>query len=80
MIGKRLAELRKEAHLSQELLGVRAGIHGVHVNKLENNRVRSPSAATLQALADVLSETLGRQITVDELLGEPEPDGAVASS
>jgi transcriptional regulator with XRE-family HTH domain len=78
LIGKRLAELRKEAHLSQELLGVRAGIHGMHVNKLENNRVRSPSAATLRALADVLSEALGRQVTVDELLGEPEPNGVAS--
>ncbi len=78
MIGKRLAELRDEAGLSQEALGYRAGIHGVHVNKLENGRVRSPGVATLQALADVLSEALGRQITVDDLLADPEPEEATA--
>jgi len=78
LIGKRLAELRDEAGLSQEALGYRAGIHGVHVNKLENGRVRSPGVATLQALADVLSEALGRQITVDDLLADPEPEEATA--
>lgn len=76
MIGKRLAELRDEAGLSQELLGVRAGIHGVHVNRLENGRVKSPSFATLQALARVLSEALGREVTAEELAdSEPEPVG-----
>lgn len=78
LIGKRLAQLRDEAGLSQEILGVRAGIHGVHVNRIENGRVRSPGVATLQALADVLSEVLGRPITVTDLLDdEPEPAEAV---
>lgn len=73
MIGKRLAELRDEAKLSQEALGYRAGIHGVHVHKLEVGKAKNPSAATLQALAGVLSEALGRQITVDDLLSNDDP-------
>ena len=74
MIGKRLAQLRDEADLSQEALGYRAGIHGVHVNKLENGRVKSPGIATLQALARVLSDALGREVTAEELAdSKPEP-------
>jgi len=72
LIGRRLAELRQEAGLSQEALGYRAGIHGVHVHKLEVGKVKRPGAGTLQALADVLSEALGRPITVNDLL-EPKP-------
>ncbi len=78
MNGERLAELRQAAGLSQEALGYRAGIHGVHVHKLEVGKVKNPGTGTLRALADVLSEALGRQITVDELLGEPEPNGVAS--
>ena len=78
MNGRRLAELRNQAGLSQEALGYRAGIHGVHVHKLEVGKAKNPSAATLQALAGVLSEALGQQITVNDLLAEPEPEEATA--
>lgn len=73
MNGKRLAELRQEAGLSQEALGYRAGIHGVHVHKLEVGKVKNPGVGTLQDLADVLSEVLGRLITVDDLLNGSAP-------
>lgn len=72
MIGKRLAELREQAGLSQEDLGVRAGLHSMSISKIERGVVQ-PKLATVEALARALG------VKVAELLAAPEVEPAEAA-
>lgn len=66
MIGKRLAELREQAGLSQEDLGVRAGLHGMSISKIERGVVQ-PKLATVEALARALGLELADLLTAPEV-------------
>jgi transcriptional regulator with XRE-family HTH domain len=67
--GRRLAELRKAAGLSQWELAKRTDLTPRTISHIETNR-RGMRAATAQRIARALG------ITTDELLGEPEEVGA----
>lgn len=75
MIGKRLAELREQAGLSQEDLGVRAGLHGMSISKIERGVVQ-PKLATVNALARALGLEPGELLAAPD----PEPESAKAAS
>jgi transcriptional regulator with XRE-family HTH domain len=52
----RLKELREKAGITQQQLGVKAGIHKLTVAKLEQG-IREPSWATVQTLSTALGVT-----------------------
>jgi transcriptional regulator with XRE-family HTH domain len=62
-----LKRLRLEAGLTQEQLGVKARSTKQTVSMLENGVING-GATTWIRIARVLSEALGRQVTLDELL------------
>ncbi len=51
--GHILADLRKEAGLSQERLGQESGLHRTYISQLERG-LKSPSLNAIEALADAL--------------------------
>ena len=56
-IGLRIAELRKQQHLTQKELGERCGLQDSHIARIEKGRY-SVGLDTLQRIADAL----GRKI------------------
>jgi transcriptional regulator with XRE-family HTH domain len=71
--GKRLRQLRKRAGLTQVQLSLKAGAGVMACSRIERGAVQ-PRLSTLQAFAKVLG------VTVDELLGEPDPEPAEQAS
>lgn len=67
-----LLPLRKEAGLSQAQLAEAAGIHHSYVSLLERE-LRTPSVHHAIAIADALSQRLGRTVTVVEVFGRDRP-------
>jgi transcriptional regulator with XRE-family HTH domain len=59
-LGKAIRQLRNEAHLSQEALGHRAGIHPTWISHLESGRV-NPTWGNLRRIA------VGLRVTLPEL-------------
>ena len=69
MIGKRIAQLRKRAGLTQQELGTAAGLHGQTISDLERG-VNTPVLTTLVAIAQ------GLGVPLAELVDEPESEAA----
>lgn len=67
-LGDRLRALRDRAGWNQEDLGAKAGVSHSQVSNWENNKGRIDDQKLL-AVADALSERLGKRITTDYLLG-----------
>lgn len=77
MDGKKLAELRERAGMSQWGLSVATKVNPATISEIERG-VRSgknPRIATVKALADVLAERLGRKPAgvLAELMADSEP-------
>lgn len=66
MNGKRLRQLRERAGLTQVELSLKAGAGVMACSRIERGAVE-PKLSTVQAFAKALD------VTVDELLAEPEP-------
>jgi XRE family transcriptional regulator, regulator of sulfur utilization len=66
-VGARVYELRTEHGLTQEELGVRAGIDSKHVQKLEHGHANA-TLATLASVAEAL------QVPLRALLDPPAPE------
>ena len=60
--GRRLQGKRLERGLSQEELAHRSGLHRTYISQLERG-LKSPSLATIYALASVLEEDAGSLIS-----------------
>lgn len=71
MIGKRIAQFRKRAGLTQMELGTAAGLHGQTISDLERG-VNTPVLTTLMAIAQALD------IPLAELVDEPHPESEAA--
>jgi transcriptional regulator with XRE-family HTH domain len=69
--GKRLRQLRERAGLSQRALSIKADVGVMACSRIERGAVQ-PTLSTLQAFAKALN------VSVDELLAEPEPEEATA--
>ena len=61
LIGRRIREKRKEAHLSQEKLAELSNLSSVFISNIENN-TKKPSLESLLQISDALG------INIDELL------------
>jgi transcriptional regulator with XRE-family HTH domain len=59
-LGKAIRQLRKEIHLSQEALGLRADIHPTWISHLESGRI-NPTWGNVRRIA------FGLQVTLPEL-------------
>jgi transcriptional regulator with XRE-family HTH domain len=73
VIGTRIAQLRKQAGLTQQELGPAAGLHGQTISDLERG-VNTPVLTTLVAIAQALG------IPLSELVDEPQPEPEVAAT
>ena len=73
--GDRIAELREEAGLTQVGLAEQCGVSSVTVNRIESG-TRRGAPQTRKAIADALSEQLGRTITVRDLRSDDGPEAA----
>ena len=69
----RLAELLEEAGLSQRELAARARVSPTTVNRMAANLTAQVSLATLDGLAEALSDALGRSVAPGELLERDAP-------
>lgn len=67
----RLRQHRLEAKLAQDDLAWRAGVRNTTISRIERG-VSQPSLGVAQALARVLSEALGRTVSMEDLFPEPE--------
>ncbi len=72
-VGGRIAELRRERNLTQELLAERAGLSVAMISKVEQD-ARRPSLATLSAIADALGMPPG------DLINQGAPEGGSTDS
>jgi transcriptional regulator with XRE-family HTH domain len=69
----RLDELLEESGLSQRELAARSGVSPTIVNRIVQNLAKQVALKTLDAIAAVLSQELGRRIGPGELIeGVPE--------
>lgn len=73
MDGKRLRQLRDRAGLTQVELAMKAGINAMACSRIERGAVQ-PTVATLQSLAKALD------VTVDDMLADPDPEPAEVAS
>ncbi len=64
----RLDELLGEAGLSQRELAARSGVSPTIVNRISQNLAKQVALKTLDAIADVLSQTLGRRVGPGDLI------------
>jgi transcriptional regulator with XRE-family HTH domain len=69
--GKRLRQLRERAGLTQVELSLKAGVNVMACSRIERGAVE-PTLSTIQGFARALD------VSVDELLAEPEPEEATA--
>lgn len=67
MNGKRLRQLRERAGLTQVELSLKAGAGVMACSRIERGAVE-PKLSTLQAFAKALD------VTVDDLLADPDPE------
>ena len=58
ILGNRVRELRKQAGISQETLGLLSGLHRTYIGAIERGE-RNPSVLSLKKIADALKATLG---------------------
>lgn len=65
----RLKEYREAAGLSQTELAVASGNNPSYISLLERGLRRNPSAIKALAITRVLSERLGREVTIAEVFG-----------
>lgn len=65
--GDIIATLREEARLRQGELSTLAGCSQGWLSKVETSVIRRVDTATIERLATILSDKLGRRITVDDL-------------
>lgn len=71
----RLKQYREEAGLSQTELAAATGNNPSYISLLERGVKRNPSAIRALAIIRVLSERLGREVTITEVFGfETEDD------
>jgi transcriptional regulator with XRE-family HTH domain len=61
-LGSTLAEIRRERGMTQEALSLATGVHRNYVGGIERGE-RSPTVATIAALADALGISLGELFT-----------------
>lgn len=78
-LSKAIRQLRKEGRLSQEALGLRAGIHPTWISHIESGRV-NPTWGNLRRIADGLEVRMSRLVALAEVLEEkhktaPRPGG-----
>jgi transcriptional regulator with XRE-family HTH domain len=77
-LGKAIRQLRKEIHLSQEALGLRADIHPTWISHLESGRI-NPTWGNVRRIAFGLRVTLPELAALAEHLelkyGESPPAG-----
>lgn len=69
LLGKRISEIRKRQHLSQERLAERAGISAQYVSNIERGK-ENPTLDLLLRLAEALRVSLGQMCdfeTVDDM-------------
>lgn len=74
-IAERIEILRKQANLTQSDLSKRAGLSPSTVNDLVRNPDRSPSIATLQAIAGALGVPLGALVDLERAQNEASGRG-----
>jgi len=75
----RLRQYREEAGLSQTELAAATGSNPSYISMLERGIKRNPSAIKALAITRVLSERLGREVTIAEVFGF-ETDAGHSSS
>lgn len=63
-----VAKLLEEAGLSQRELAARSGVSPTTINRMANNLTGQVSLKTLDAIAGVLSQTLGRRVEPGDLI------------
>ena len=64
-----IAHLRGEAGLTQDDMAMRSGFGRRTISKIENGK--PTTAPTLVAIASVLSRSLGRDVTLTDLISAP---------
>jgi DNA-binding Xre family transcriptional regulator len=64
----RLDSLLEESGLSQRELALRSGVSPTIVNRIAQNLAKQVALKTLDALAAVLSQELGRQVAPGDLI------------
>jgi transcriptional regulator with XRE-family HTH domain len=57
-LGYHIRQLREQAGISQESLGLRSGLHRTYIGAIERGE-RNPSVLSLQKIADALNVTVG---------------------
>jgi transcriptional regulator with XRE-family HTH domain len=57
-LGSRIRQLRGQAGISQETLGLRSGLHRTYIGAIERGE-RNPSVLSLQKIADALKVSVG---------------------
>jgi len=72
-IGDKIKKLRRERNWTQDYLGEKIGIHGRHISRYENNKVR-PSIKALKKLAEAFELSVD-ELTYDE--GKIMPEGII---
>ena len=71
-IGRAIKRWRTVRGLSQRGLAERAGLHYVHIGRLERGE-GNPTVATLETLAKVLGKRVGRFFTPPAKVKRPAP-------
>lgn len=66
-LSKAIRQLRKEIRLSQEALGLRAGIHPTWISHIESGRV-NPTWGNVRRIADGLEVPMPRLAALAEVL------------
>ena len=66
-IGQRIQQIREGLGLTRCRAATRAGIQVSHLEKIESGRVQSPTAVTVQRLAQALG------VPVQDVLQDPPP-------
>lgn len=66
-LSKAIRQLRKELQLSQEALGLRAGIHPTWISHIESGRV-NPTWGNVRRIADGLQVRMSRLVALAEVL------------
>lgn len=70
-IGKRLKELRKQAHMTQPELAERVGVHETTIRRWEQEKDKGPDTAMIMKLAEALNTTVENLLS--ESMEEIEP-------
>lgn len=58
-VGRHVRALRRERHLSQEVLGERAGLQRIYIGEFERGLRKNPTLANLRRIAAALGVPIG---------------------